>query len=170
MSVNLSARQLRDPGIVAAVEDTLEEVGLDPRSLILEISESGLVGRPADSGDKLRGLKDLGVGLAIDDFGTGYSSLSYLKHLAIDRLKIDRTFVGDLSTDRVGSSILMATVMLGHALGIEVAAEGVETINEHDALRTLECDIGQGYYWWGPCPAEEIAVLLASNTAPEPER
>lgn len=164
MSVNLSARELRDPGIVAAVADALETTGLDPRSLMLEITESGLVEYPADSDDKLRGLRDIGVGLAIDDFGTGYSSLSYLKHLPVDRLKIDRTFVGGLHTDRAGSSIVMAAVMLGHAIGVEVVAEGVETVEEFDAVRGLGCDIGQGHYWWGPYSAEEASVLLESHS------
>jgi diguanylate cyclase (GGDEF)-like protein/PAS domain S-box-containing protein len=166
MSVNLSARQLQDPGIVAQVADTLEEVGLDPSTLILEITESGLAGHPVDTADRLRELKDLGVGLAVDDFGTGYSSLSYLKHLPIDRLKIDRTFVGDLSTDHANTSIVMATVTLGHALGIEVVVEGVETADEYDAVRTLDCDIGQGYYWSVPHSAEEAEVLLASDLPP----
>jgi diguanylate cyclase (GGDEF)-like protein/PAS domain S-box-containing protein len=170
VSVNLSARQLHDPGIVAEVADALEGVGLDPRSLILEITESGLVEDRADTGDRLRQLKALGVGLTIDDFGTGYSSLSYLKHLTIDRLKLDRTFVGGLDTDHVGYSIVMATVTLGHAIGIEVVAEGVETTEEFDTVRTLNCDVGQGYYWWGPRPTEEVAVLLAPNSPPEPDR
>jgi diguanylate cyclase (GGDEF)-like protein/PAS domain S-box-containing protein len=170
MSVNLSARQLYDPGIVTEVADVLEGVGLDPKSLILEITESALVERPGDTVDKLRRLKDLGVGLAVDDFGTGYSSLSYLKFLPIDHLKIDRTFVRSLNTDRANYSIVMATVMLGHAIGIEAAAEGVETLEEFDALRTLKCDIGQGYYWWAPRPAEEAAVLLAPDPVSEPGR
>jgi EAL domain-containing protein (putative c-di-GMP-specific phosphodiesterase class I) len=166
MSVNLSARQLHDPNIVAEVADALEGVGLDPRSLMLEITESVLVEDRADTDDKLRALKDLGVGLTIDDFGTGYSSFSYLKYLPIDRLKIDRTFVGGLGTDRVNSSIVKAAVMLGHAIGIEVAAEGVETMEELEALRTHECDIAQGYHWWEPCPAEETSALLAPDFSP----
>jgi EAL domain-containing protein (putative c-di-GMP-specific phosphodiesterase class I) len=166
MSVNLSARQLQDPGIVAQVADVLEQVGLDPGTLILEITESGLAGRPVDTADRLGGLKDLGVGLAVDDFGTGYSSLSYLKHLPIDRLKIDRTFVGNLSTDQANTSIVMATVTLGHALGIEVVAEGVESADEYDAVCALDCDIGQGYYWSAPHSAEEAEVLLASDPPP----
>jgi diguanylate cyclase (GGDEF)-like protein/PAS domain S-box-containing protein len=170
MSVNLSARQLYHPGIVTEVADVLQEVGLDPNSLILEITESALVEHLGDTVDKLRGLKDLGVGLAVDDFGTGYSSLSYLKFLPIDRLKIDRTFVRSLNTDHANYSIVKATVMLGHAIGIEAAAEGVETLEEFDAVRTLQCDIGQGYYWWAPRPAEEAAVLLlAPNSALEPK-
>jgi len=171
MSVNLSARQLYHPGIVTEVADVLEEFGLDPQSLVLEITEGALVEHLGDTVDKLRGLKDLGVGLTVDDFGTAYSSLSYLNFLPIDRLKIDRTFVRTLSTDHENYSIVMATVMLGHAMGIEVAAVGVETSRAFDAVRTLKCDIGQGYYWWAPRPAEEAEVLLlAPNSAPEPER
>jgi diguanylate cyclase (GGDEF)-like protein/PAS domain S-box-containing protein len=166
MSVNLSARQLHGPDIVAEVADALEGAGLDPNSLMLEITESVLVEERADIDDKLRALKDLGVGLTIDDFGTGYSSFSYLKYLPIDRLKIDRTFVGGIGTDHVNSSIMKAAVMLGHAIGIDVAAEGIETVEEFEALRTHECDIGQGYYWWGPSPVEEAAVLLESSFSP----
>ncbi len=166
MSVNLSARQLYDPGIVGEVAGAVEGTGLDPGSLILEITESGFVEHLDDNDDALRGLKDLGVGLAIDDFGTGYSSLSYIKYLPIDRLKIDRTFVGDLSTNRSVSSIVMAIVMLGHAIGVEVAAEGVETVEELEAVRALECDVGQGNYWRAPGPAHEMAELLASSLTP----
>jgi diguanylate cyclase (GGDEF)-like protein/PAS domain S-box-containing protein len=167
ISVNLSARQLQEPGFVAEVATVLEEVGLDPSTLILEITESGLAGYTAGTADQLRGLKDLGVGLAVDDFGTGYSSLSYIKHLPIDRLKIDRTFVSNLSTDHTSASIVRATVTLGHSLGMEVVAEGVETTDEYDAVRALECDIGQGYYWSAPCSAEETEALLASDLTPE---
>jgi diguanylate cyclase (GGDEF)-like protein/PAS domain S-box-containing protein len=171
MSVNLSARQLYDPGIVTEVAEVLEEVGLDPQSLVLEITEGAIVEHLGDTVDKLRGLKDLGVGLTVDDFGTAYSSLSYLNFLPIERLKIDRTFVRSLSTDHENYSVVMATVMLGHAMGIEVAAVGVETLKEFDAVRTLKCDIGQGYYWWAPRPAEEAEVLLlAPNSAPEAKR
>jgi EAL domain-containing protein (putative c-di-GMP-specific phosphodiesterase class I) len=166
--VNLSTRQLHDSGIVAALANILEGIDLDPRSLILEVTESALVEDPADAAVRLRELKDLGVGLAIDDFGTGYSSLSYLKHLPVDRLKIDRTLAGGLGTDQATSSIVMATVTLGHALGMEVVAEGVATTAEFDAVRNFECDIGQGHYWWGPCPADEAAALLASDLAPRP--
>jgi diguanylate cyclase (GGDEF)-like protein/PAS domain S-box-containing protein len=171
MSVNLAAGQLYDPGIVTEVADVLEEVNLDPQSLVLEITESALVEHLGDTVDKLRGLKDLGVGLTVDDFGTAYSSLSYLDFLPIDRLKIDRTFIRSLSTNHENYSIVLATVMLGHAMGIEVAAVGVETLEEFDAVRTLKCDVGQGYYWWAPRPAGEAEVLLlAPNSAPELER
>jgi predicted signal transduction protein with EAL and GGDEF domain len=171
MSVNLSARQLYDPGIVTEVAEVLEEVGLDPQSLVLEITEGAIVEHLGDTVDKLRGLKDLGVGLTVDDFGTAYSSLSYLNFLPIERLKIDRTFVRSLSTDHENYSVVMATVMLGHAMGIEVAAVGVETLKEFDAVRTLKCDIGQGYYWWAPRPAEEAeVVLLTPNSSPEAKR
>ena len=170
VAVNLSARQLRYPKLVAEVEDALRQAALDPGSLTLEITESVLVADGGSSSGTLRRLKDLGVRLALDDFGVGYSSLSYLRYLPVDQLKLDRVLVENLDTDRKNLAIVRAAVDLGHALGIEVVAEGVETHEEFEELRKLGCDVGQGDYWWSPRLPGEAEELLASNPAPLPDR
>jgi len=118
------------------------------------------------SAGTLQRLKELGVRVAIDDFGVGYSSLSYLRYLPVDQLKLDRVLVGNLDSDSKNLAIVRAAIDLGHALGIEVVAEGVETHEEFEELRKLGCDVGQGDYWWGPRLPEEAQKLLGSNLAP----
>src|SRR5215213_9590508 len=169
VAVNLSARQLRYPELVGEVEEALSQADLDPASLTLEITESVLVEDGESSAQTLRRLKDLGVRVAIDDFGVGYSSLSYLRYLPVDQLKLDRVLVENLDTDHKNRAIVRAAIDLGHALGIEVVAEGVETHEEFAELRKLGCDIGQGAYWWGPRLPGEAEELLASNLAPLPD-
>jgi EAL domain-containing protein (putative c-di-GMP-specific phosphodiesterase class I) len=169
IAVNLSARQLRYPELVGEVEDALRRADLDPGSLTLEITESFLVEDGESSSGTIRRLKDLGVRLAIDDFGVGYSSLSYLRYLPVDQLKLDRVLLENLDKDPKNLAIVRAAVDLGHALDIEVVAEGVETPEEFEELRKLGCDVGQGMYWWMPRPPEEVETLLASKPAPMPD-
>ena len=170
MAVNISARQLRYPELVGEVEDALRKTALDPGSLTLEITESVLVEDEGFSTGTLQRLKDLGVRLAIDDFGVGYSSLSYLRYLPVDQLKLDRVLVGHLDTDDKNLAIVRAAVDLGHALGIEVVAEGVETHEEFEELKKLGCDVGQGDYWWGTHLPRETEELLASKGTPSPDQ
>jgi diguanylate cyclase (GGDEF)-like protein/PAS domain S-box-containing protein len=169
IAVNISARQLRYPQLVGEVEDALRKSALDPGSLTLDITESVLVEDEGSSAGTLQRLKELGVRLAIDDFGVGYSWLSYLRYLPVDQLKLDRVLVGNLDTDDKNLAIVRAAVDLGHALGIEVVAEGVETHQEFDKLSKLGCDVGQGDYWWGPHLPRETEELLASNHSPLPD-
>ena len=168
MSVNLSARQFQNPGLLGEVTEALDAAGLEPDGLILEITESVLMEDAPSTVATLRGLRALGVKLAIDDFGTGYSSLSYLKRFPVDLIKIDRTIVGGLERDAGNAAIVAATVTLAHALGLRVVAEGVETHEEAAKLREMDCDMGQGYYWWRPSPPEAAATLIASSQ-PAPE-
>jgi diguanylate cyclase len=170
MAVNISARQLRYPELVGEVEDALRKTALDPDSLTLEITESVLIEDEGSSAGTLQRLKELGVRLAIDDFGVGYSSLSYLRYLPVDQLKLDRVLVGNLDTDSKNLAIVEAAVDLGHALGIEVVAEGVETHEEFEKLSKLGCDVGQGDYWWGPHLPRETEELLASNHTHLPDQ
>jgi diguanylate cyclase (GGDEF)-like protein/PAS domain S-box-containing protein len=170
IAVNISARQLRYPQLVGEVEDALRKSALDPGSLTLDITESVLVEDEGSSAGTLQRLKELGVRLAIDDFGVGYSWLSYLRYLPVDQLKLDRVLVGNLDTDDKNLAIVRAAVDLGHALGIEVVAEGVETHEEFDKLSKLGCDVGQGDYWWGPHLPRETEELLASNHPPLPDQ
>jgi diguanylate cyclase (GGDEF)-like protein/PAS domain S-box-containing protein len=170
MAINISARQLRYPELVGEVEEALRRTALDPGSLTLEITESVLVEDEGDRAGTLRSLNELGVRLAIDDFGVGYSSLSYLRYLPVDQLKLDRVLVGDLDSDHKNLAIVRAAVDLGHALGIEVVAEGVETREEFEELRKLGCDVGQGQYWCGPHPPGGTEELLATNHTRLPHR
>ncbi len=156
VEVNLSARQIDDPRIVSTVEGILARTGLPPEQLTLEITESALMTDAASALGVLRALKEIGVLLAIDDFGTGYSSLSYLQHFPLDMLKVDRSFVQELGVTSEGAEIVGAVVKLAHALGLQVVAEGVETSEQLDVLRSLECDLAQGYLFSKPLPASEI--------------
>jgi len=143
------------------VSSALEDAGLAPGRLCLELTESAVLG--AGAAETLRALKALGVRLAIDDFGTGYSSLSYLKHLPLDTIKIDRSFVAGLTGDDANLPIVQAVISLAHGLGIDVTAEGIETAEQLVWLRELVCDRGQGYYYARPLPPEQIGPLLAAG-------
>ena len=160
MSVNLSARQFAQPDLVDQVDAILTETGMDPSTLELEITESVVMDQSEAGVRTLSRLRDMGVRLVLDDFGTGYSSLSYLKHLPLDTIKIDRTFVAGLDgpADR---SIVDAVIGLAHGLGISVVAEGIETERQFEVLRSMGCDIGQGYLFARPLPAAEAARLLS---------
>ncbi len=161
ISVNLAARQFREHDIVATVRATLDETGLPPATLMLEITESGLMRRTTTTIARLGALRDLGVHLAIDDFGTGYSSLSYLERFPIDVLKIDRTFVSAVG-DAV-SPIARAIVDLGRTLGLQVIAEGIEHAEQARSLSDIGCRLGQGYLFARPMTAAAAESLLAEG-------
>ncbi len=160
VEVNLSARQIDDPQIVRTVEEILTRTGLPPEHLTLEITESALMKDAASALLVLRALKNIGVLLAIDDFGTGYSSLSYLQRFPLDILKVDRMFVEDLGVSAEGEEIVSAVINLAHALGLKVVAEGVETTEQLDVLRSLHCDFAQGYLFSRPLPAAELIAAF----------
>ncbi len=156
VEVNLSARQVDDPEIVRTVEQVLTRTGLSPEHLTLEITESALMKDAAAALVVLRALKEIGVLLAIDDFGTGYSSLSYLQRFPLDIVKIDRTFVEVLGSGPEGEEIVAAVISLAHALGLDVVAEGVETVEQLIVLRALRCDLAQGYLFSRPLAEHEL--------------
>ena len=160
VEVNLSARQLDDAGIVDTVEQILDESGLTPSSLTLEITESALMRDAASALQVLRALKALGVTLAIDDFGTGYSSLSYLHRFPLDVLKVDKSFVDGLGSGGDGMEIVAAVIKLAHALGLQVVAEGVECAAQLEQLASMGCDFAQGYLFSRPVPAQEVEQKL----------
>jgi diguanylate cyclase (GGDEF)-like protein/PAS domain S-box-containing protein len=171
MAVNVSARQLHDAGLAGAVAGALAESGVDPATLVLEITESVTVADTDATIARLRSLKDLGVGLAIDDFGTGYSSLRYLRRFPVDLLKIDRSFVAGLGRSPEDSAIVSSVIGLAHAFGLGVVAEGVETVEQLEALTLFGCDFAQGFNWRRPAPAVEAerwleAVLAERSTHP----
>jgi len=165
MSVNLSLKQIQHSDIVADVRDALEESGLEPERLTLEITESVLMDDTELAVSRLRDLKALGVTLALDDFGTGYSSLSYLSRFPVDILKMDRSFLREGSTPG-SNSLANAVVVLGATLALEVVAEGIEEPEQADRLRALGCDLGQGFLFARPLDAESSLAFVAAQLRP----
>jgi diguanylate cyclase (GGDEF)-like protein/PAS domain S-box-containing protein len=163
MSVNLSARQLSTPGLVAMVKGVLAEFELAPWRLCFEITESVLMDDVDLAISVLSDLRALGARLAIDDFGTGYSSLGYLRRFPVDIVKLDRAFVAGLGGDSAADAIAAAVINLGHALGLSVIAEGVETEEQLTVLRALRCDKAQGYLWSTPQAPEALAQWMAAK-------
>lgn len=163
VAVNISARQFREKNFLQAVRKTLAETGLNPRRLELEVTESAIMQDAQNVIADLQAFKDMGVKLSIDDFGTGYSSLSYLKRFPVDRLKIDQSFVRELTADSDDAAIAQAVITLGHTMNLRVIAEGVETPEQLAFLRQHQCDEIQGYLFGKPMPAEEFALLLSSG-------
>jgi diguanylate cyclase (GGDEF)-like protein/PAS domain S-box-containing protein len=165
--VNLSAKQLHRPTMAGEeVAEVLRETGLEPSRLELEITEGVLMEDAPSTVAALEKLKDLGVKVSIDDFGTGYSSLSYLKRFPVDTLKIDRSFIGGLDTDPEDDVLVSGMIGLGHALGLNVVAEGVETERQLVRLKEMGCTMAQGHYFSKPLPAEAATSLLAKGTLP----
>jgi diguanylate cyclase (GGDEF)-like protein/PAS domain S-box-containing protein len=160
VSVNLSARQFQHPGLIQDVTAALAESGLPAAALKLEVTETVAMEAGGLSIPTLQALRALGVRLAIDDFGTGYSSLAYLKRFPVDTLKVDRSFVNGIDRDEQDSAIVRSVVGLARSLGLTVTAEGIETQDQLEVLRTLACDEGQGYLFQRPQPAEVIGGLL----------
>jgi diguanylate cyclase (GGDEF)-like protein/PAS domain S-box-containing protein len=165
VSVNCSAQQFRLAGLVDMVARTLRETGLPASTLELELTESIIVEHTEHVMAKFEALDQMGVKLSIDDFGTGYSSLGYLKRFAIHELKIDQSFVRDVSTDPDDAAIVSAIIAMSHGLGLRVVAEGVETAEQLAFLKKAGCDWAQGYYFRRPLPAEEIEPLLRDWTS-----
>ncbi len=160
MAVNLSARQFRQDNLVEMIDGILQETGISPKLLELELTEGLLMENTNETSLVLAQLKSRGVQVAIDDFGTGYSSLSYLKRFPIDRLKIDRSFVRDIITDSNDAAIAVAVISLGRSLGLSVIAEGVETPDQLEFLGVQKCDEYQGFHFSRPVPPEEIVCLF----------
>ena len=156
MSVNLSARQLSDPGLVEMLRDAIADSGCAPSAIIVEVTETALTYDLGAATATLEAIKALGVGLDLDDFGTGYSSLLYLRHFPVDRIKIDRSFVAGLGSNSADTAIVASTIALAHSIGIAAIAEGVETAEQLAILRQMGCDFAQGYLFSRPV---ELAAL-----------
>ncbi len=165
MAVNLSPRQFKDPDLVANIVRALDETGMPPELLELEVTESMMMHDIDTAVAKLSAIRKLGVRLAIDDFGTGYSSLSQLKRFPIDTLKVDRSFIRDIPGDLEDIAITEAIIALGKSLGVTVVAEGVETPEQEAFLKTRACHEMQGYFFSRPVPPEAFAELLRTNAA-----
>jgi diguanylate cyclase (GGDEF)-like protein/PAS domain S-box-containing protein len=161
IDINFSGRQIKRPGVFAHFEACVERYGLGPRDIGIELTENVLIEADDATLAGLRRLHHRGFRIAIDDFGTGYSSLSYLKHFPVTALKIDRTFVRDAPNQPEDRAIMEATVFIGHRLGLEVVAEGVENREQLELVREMRCDLVQGYYFFRPMAAADIERLLA---------
>ncbi|WP_295577091.1 EAL domain-containing protein [uncultured Lamprocystis sp.] len=168
LAVNVSARQFRQTDFVDQVLTTLDRYQANPRRLKLELTESLLVDRLDEVIVKMSALKTLGLGLALDDFGTGYSSLSYLRHLPLEQLKIDRSFVRDLPADRDSAAVAQTIIVLGQTMGLCVLAEGVETQAQRDLLASLGCHGFQGYFFGEPMPMDAFQELIRPCSQNEP--
>ena len=163
VAVNISARQFREANLLQLVAKILAETGLDPAQLELEVTESVIMHDAQYVIATLQAFRDMGVRLSVDDFGTGYSSLSYLKRFPVDRLKIDQSFVRDITADPDDAAIAQAVITLGHTMNLRVIAEGVETPEQLAFLRRNQCDEMQGYLFGKPMPAHEFGKLLESG-------
>ncbi|MFP4138869.1 MAG: putative bifunctional diguanylate cyclase/phosphodiesterase [Halomonas sp.] len=168
IDINFSGSQINGPELFARLDDCLRRYGLGPRDIGLELTENVLIEADERVLEGLRRLHHCGFRIAIDDFGTGYSSLSYLKHFPVTALKIDRAFVRDAPERPEDRAIMEATVFIGHRLGLEVVAEGVENAEQLALLREMRCDLVQGYYFFAPMGAGEIERLLAGLSATPP--
>jgi diguanylate cyclase (GGDEF)-like protein len=162
IAVNLSASQFRASNLVELIRSALDAANFDPCSLEVEITETAVMSDPEESIRTLERLSEMGVLISVDDFGTGYSSMSYLRRLPIDRLKIDRSFINEITARADDASIVQAIVSLAHSLRLKVIAEGVETIAQLDFLKSIGCDQYQGFYFSRPLPVPEFETLMRS--------
>jgi EAL domain-containing protein (putative c-di-GMP-specific phosphodiesterase class I) len=165
VAVNVSPRQLVKGDLEADVLRALDVFQVPGGLLEVEVTETLLMTSTDRTGATLQRLKDAGVHVSIDDFGTGYSSLAYLRRFPIDRLKIDRSFICDVTTNADDAAIVMAIIRMGHCLNLEVIAEGVETASQLAFLRGQDCDMMQGYYFSTPLPAPALEALLLAGTS-----
>jgi len=167
IAVNLSARQFRQQNLTRQVAAVLEDTGLDPCFLELELTESLMMHNPEEAIWTLEQLRELGVRVSIDDFGTGYSSLSYLKRFPIDKLKIDRSFIHEISAGQGEEAIVIAIITLAHSLNLQVVAEGVETDRQLAFLRAHQCDGLQGLLFYPPLPEIQVPTFLRQRRKPD---
>ena len=160
MSVNVSSRQLHDPKFIAIVNEALIRSHIPADQLWLEVTESVMITQPEQALETLRSISALGVRIAIDDFGTGYSSLSFLQRFPIHRLKIDKSFVNNIAKDQNSRTLVKTIIAMAESLGLEVVAEGVETVQQLHALADLNCSQAQGYLISHPVSPQEIPAAL----------
>jgi EAL domain-containing protein (putative c-di-GMP-specific phosphodiesterase class I) len=170
IAVNISARQLAQPGLVRLVSDALEQTGLEPGRLCLEITESVLVHDADRAVVLLEELKALGVKLSLDDFGTGYSSLSYLRRFPVDAVKVDRTFIAGLGDNPTENSIVLAVRDVTRSLGLGIVAEGIETPEQLRILQALDYEKGQGYYFARALPIDDLHQRLRTGRTPDQDQ
>jgi EAL domain-containing protein (putative c-di-GMP-specific phosphodiesterase class I) len=159
VSINLSGMQFRQTNFRENIENIFAQTAVDPSLICLELTEGVIMGDAENTISTLHALKELGVKLSIDDFGTGYSSLRYLQKFPLDTLKIDRSFIMDIGQDGDDTAITEAIIAMGHSLGLQIIAEGVETQTQLDFLRERSCELIQGFFFSKPLPAIEIPAF-----------
>jgi EAL domain-containing protein (putative c-di-GMP-specific phosphodiesterase class I) len=167
VAVNVSGRQIGDPQLLSTVQTAIETSGIDPATLSLELTESVLFEESGVSERIMRSLREIGVRLVLDDFGSGFSSLGYLKRFPLDGIKLDRSFIENVADGLTDAQIVRAVVEMARALGLEIVAEGVETREQLEAVRSLGCHQAQGFYFMPPLPAEEVPGVLAESPWPD---
>jgi diguanylate cyclase (GGDEF)-like protein len=167
VAVNVTASQFRQGNLLAIIRQAVDESGMDPRCLELELTESAVMTNPEESTGILEQLSAMGVLVSVDDFGTGYSSMSYLRRFPIDKLKIDRGFVKDLMTRADDASIVQAIISMAHSLRLKVVAEGVETVEQLDSLKSMGCDQYQGYHFSPPLSVADFGALMRTRKLEE---
>jgi EAL domain-containing protein (putative c-di-GMP-specific phosphodiesterase class I) len=167
MSVNLSAQQLKAPDLVERISEVLAQTQVNPKSLILELTESAMIDDPESAVVVLNRLRDLGIQLHLDDFGTGYSSLSSLHLFPLNGLKIDRSFVKYLSERRDYRAVVEAIISLARHLDMKLIAEGIETADQVELLRSMDCDLVQGYYFSRPTDNAGAEAFIAQQIRPQ---
>jgi EAL domain-containing protein (putative c-di-GMP-specific phosphodiesterase class I) len=160
IAVNVSSKQIEEASFVQMIDQTLQENGIDPHTLELEITERLLMEDNLRNNSVLRSLKERGIKISVDDFGTGFSSLSYLKHFPVDSLKIDKIFIKCLPDDQHDAAIASAIIGMAHSLDLQVIAEGVETESQRDFLKNLGCNCGQGFLFSEPVSPEKLTQML----------
>jgi EAL domain-containing protein (putative c-di-GMP-specific phosphodiesterase class I) len=163
MAVNIANRQLREPDFVSDVQEILDETGLDPSRLELEVTETSVMKNDQKTLEALQELRKIGVRLAVDDFGTGHSVLTYLRDFPLNTLKIDRSFINGVATEGKDAAITSAVIAMAHRLDLRVVAEGVETEDQLSFLTQHDCDECQGFLFSRPVPASEIGEILADE-------
>lgn len=163
ISINLSVKDLLNKSFIHTVTHALKTHSIKPENIFFEITESAFIQEPLKVLDTINRLKEIGFSFIIDDFGSGYSSMAYLKHLPVDKIKIDKEFIQDILNNEKDSKIVRSTIELGHQLELEVVAEGIEDEASYELLKTLGCDIGQGFYMANPMPLHELEEWLSQS-------
>jgi EAL domain-containing protein (putative c-di-GMP-specific phosphodiesterase class I) len=165
MAVNVSPAQFRNPNFDLVLSKVLNELGFAPERLELEVTETYLVANPLQASQSIGAIRDLGVAVALDDFGSGFSSIGYLRSFTFDKLKLDRSLIAGIATDRRVQRFVQATIAMADALDLQVVAEGVESEEEATLLRLAGCREFQGFHLAQPCSAADFAELLRAGTA-----
>jgi EAL domain-containing protein (putative c-di-GMP-specific phosphodiesterase class I) len=165
VAVNLSPLQFQDRRLLATIENSLNELAIDPQLLTLEITEGSLIHDTEYTRSLLKDFKQLGLQLSLDDFGTGYSSLSYVARYPFQQLKVDISFIRNLASEKTSAAIVSATISMAHELGLKTIAEGVENVAQLDILRQLGCNMIQGFYFSRPLSAEVMGQVLRQNNS-----
>lgn len=163
VAVNLSPRQFKDPGLVISIKESMDRIKISPNCVEMEITEGILMGEHSYINNALAELDALGIKISMDDFGTGYSSLSYLRKYPFDILKIDRSFISDITVDSTYKELTKAAIAMAHSLNLKVVAEGIETTEQLNLLKEMNCEYGQGYLFSKPVPKDKMTAILADS-------